>query len=1006
MAEIVGVASAGIGVAAFALQVDGAIKRLRDIREYTKSKAGEDADLLIRRLEVLQQNLLLLENRQTSTALARAVENCQSVYSSVDTALQKVNSKLSSSSRSRLRGLRHGEGLRTQLEDIGRKLDYVVGDLTSCVPLGWRQKLTAPPALPSRVSSGSTEPNKQSENVHLEVQTSISDAPWADTALISYLKTSWRWNRAADCKPMHCYCSCHSQHRSSARFWTVEYTPLSAILSTCSNPKCTGTCYRWNLQLALSNYGIPLKIGTAITFFAGGRGLSLQPSLSIDRVVKYTSPGFETLWRFQRGLLSIGEFQDSFRKLKRSDPSINRHINPGGRTYVQELICYGPRTYAPLHSEFKVLKFFVDELGMTLQGLDQKFLVECANWIGEGPHLDLLEAILEYGFDPGFTKSSFYEKWPSPCSPNWYSEVEAPDPFFVRYLALLATASPGFAGLTPLHEMVLLATPEIVASFILRYSVHMERNFLGQTPLHLAVCNVEMVRLLINHDHSMDITDNHGITALMYAAGMGKTDVVMLLIEKGANPLIRDPTWKRDFIGYADARGHWDLIMDALGLMQTIYPSKLAQYFITCGLMTLLIHDVWLGARWSTYFARLVSQCSDTNMKVRDCVSGTERNSFLHFVSNAEDVRILVRNGFKLFNEPNSAGQTAMFSLAPRLDATLCQSLVDYGVNVNHVDHDGLTVLFTLLHPLTRSDFRIFDIIDSIHVCLSAGLDVFLADGCRCPCSPNGCSLAAAFYINFEEKIWPKPPAFVWALEFVSLVEEVRGYECAKSFLLALLRRSYSDRMEITHVCCHRGHGIKKNTLFGKISPMPNEDIEEIMEEEDEFIAQLEKEMVPMASETLGSLRSKWISMLKERYHEQLAAMEKRRKATTNAKEPLKDKYEVDTRNDTFKDLTIVAVEFSITPVSQYMAEYIIWLEHQYTRPDQRGLSASEKEAWYERRMTWFVELMQVMEVDTETLSTEIKTKIEMKSWNDKDRPDSDRIVGHFTASVQTMLKD
>jgi hypothetical protein len=55
----------------------------------------------------------------------------------------------------------------------------------------------------------------------------------------------------------------------------------------------------------------------------------------------------------------------------------------------------------------------------------------------------LLEAILEYGFDPGLVESPVYEEWPLPCSPDWISEKFTPDPFFIEYLALLAKASPG-----------------------------------------------------------------------------------------------------------------------------------------------------------------------------------------------------------------------------------------------------------------------------------------------------------------------------------------------------------------------------------------------------------------------------------------------------------------------------------------------------------------------------------------------------------------------------------
>jgi hypothetical protein len=71
------------------------------------------------------------------------------------------------------------------------------------------------------------------------------------------------------------------------------------------------------------------------------------------------------------------------------------------------------------------------------------FLLKCAAWIGEGRHLDLLELILESGFDPSNIASPLFQNWPEPSSPNWRSEKFTPDPFFIEYLATIANASPG-----------------------------------------------------------------------------------------------------------------------------------------------------------------------------------------------------------------------------------------------------------------------------------------------------------------------------------------------------------------------------------------------------------------------------------------------------------------------------------------------------------------------------------------------------------------------------------
>ncbi|KAL4982444.1 hypothetical protein BDW68DRAFT_195352 [Aspergillus falconensis] len=979
MAEVVGVVSAGIGVAAFALQVSETIKRLRNTREHNKGKAGDELASFARRLEGFRRILLSLETAQTSTIVDLAVENGQLAYSSVDITLQRVTEKLSNPSGRDLRGVRQSQGIKDELREVGQKLDRVIGDLTCSAII----------------------PNNREQNFTPATRVGISEPPLPHTARASSLVTGPRRPRVLDCAVRHCYCSCHSTRRSSARFWSFEYTPPSTFSGKCSNSKCTATCYRWSLQFALSRYGIPFKVNTAVEFITGSGRYSLRPGLSIERVVDYTSAGFEALWRFESGLLTLPEVQERFRELKRCDPSLNQHVHPGGLNYIQELLHYGPRRYRGPAGQFELLKFFACELGMTLEGLDQRFLIQCAKWIGEGPHIDLLEAILAHGFDPGSINSPVYDEWPSPCSPNWMSEEFAPDPFFIDYLALLADASPGFAGLTPLHEIVLLDTPASVDSFLSRSPLHVERNFLGQTPLHLAVRDVATVLLLIRGGHDMDIPDNHGITPLMYAAGMGKTDVVRLLISEGANPFVHDEKWQRDFIGYANARGHWQLIMDALDTIQTTYPTHYIQYFARCALMRLISRETWLANAWSIYFAKLVGLCSDTNIKISNCSDGTENNNLLHFISNHEDVKVLVQHGFKLFNEPNSAGKSAIFSLARVLDATLTQSLLDYGTDVNHVDNEGRTLLFRLLRQLVCLNFRTFDVMDSIRVCLKAGLDIFLCDSCRCSCSPEGCFLPAVFDINFANN---DAPAFVWALEFLSLVEELRSREDSKRLLLGFLRRTYSDRVGVTHVCCHRGNSIRDRVLCKPKEHMADRDIDEILDEEEEFIANLEKDMLPLTSETLECLRSEWILKLRERHQERLEELEKRQKQRNCAKEITDDTYQVFYKNGTSRHVIGTNFNFNVVRVADSMAEYVIWLEHQYFRSKDTWSAACEREAWYKRRMGWFVELMQVMEVAPKTLTRMVNYIIKTTTWEDREKTDEERIVSHFMASMQGSL--
>jgi hypothetical protein len=72
-----------------------------------------------------------------------------------------------------------------------------------------------------------------------------------------------------------------------------------------------------------------------------------------------------------------------------------------------------------------------------------RFLARCANWVGEGPHLQLLEILLELGFDASLVDSPHAQDWPEPSSPNWWAEGLTPDPFFVEYQSMLLRDNQG-----------------------------------------------------------------------------------------------------------------------------------------------------------------------------------------------------------------------------------------------------------------------------------------------------------------------------------------------------------------------------------------------------------------------------------------------------------------------------------------------------------------------------------------------------------------------------------
>ncbi|MGO8672666.1 MAG: ankyrin repeat domain-containing protein [Capsulimonadaceae bacterium] len=78
------------------------------------------------------------------------------------------------------------------------------------------------------------------------------------------------------------------------------------------------------------------------------------------------------------------------------------------------------------------------------------------------------------------------------------------------------------------------------------------------SPLTLALKNVAMFDLLLEHGADINLQDKMDFTSLMVAAMNGDSDAAKRLIEHGADPdVIAPPNWKAWM--HAQARGHKDL---------------------------------------------------------------------------------------------------------------------------------------------------------------------------------------------------------------------------------------------------------------------------------------------------------------------------------------------------------------------------------------------------------------------------------------------------------------
>lgn len=139
----------------------------------------------------------------------------------------------------------------------------------------------------------------------------------------------------SECTVRTCSCSCHRGSGISGRFWALDCIGLLPASLKCDQPLCTASIRGFRLRVALSQLGIPWSVTIGLRTLAGIGSFSIQPALQMERVVKYTSPGFGIIWQWRYRFISTDEACTAFRALAREDPTLHLHVDPSGSSYVE-----------------------------------------------------------------------------------------------------------------------------------------------------------------------------------------------------------------------------------------------------------------------------------------------------------------------------------------------------------------------------------------------------------------------------------------------------------------------------------------------------------------------------------------------------------------------------------------------------------------------------------------------------------------------------------------------
>lgn len=91
MAELVGVLSAGTGIASFLFQVGMGIERIRKTISYNRHQASVDLESVAADFEKLQEVIKDIQDSRNHALIALAIERCRQMFAEVETELDRLS---------------------------------------------------------------------------------------------------------------------------------------------------------------------------------------------------------------------------------------------------------------------------------------------------------------------------------------------------------------------------------------------------------------------------------------------------------------------------------------------------------------------------------------------------------------------------------------------------------------------------------------------------------------------------------------------------------------------------------------------------------------------------------------------------------------------------------------------------------------------------------------------------------------------------------------------------
>ncbi|KAK7947960.1 uncharacterized protein PG986_008846 [Apiospora aurea] len=681
MAEVLGVVSGAAGLTSLVLQVASGTSRLRKAYKLTK-KVPVEVGMVARDLDFICEvakrlNCTDSQTGQADLIVAHCISSIQALAEAIDALSQRASDldaqKGLKTSAQRLKWM---SSCQDDLESLRKLAHDAKVNLMLLGQLGMLQPSISPPLQPPQLVSTNDGPSPNIFDTSTSLQT-----------------RSNRGRGRQSCLKRCCTCRCHIKGSVRHRFWAFKYTPLSMILGNCDNPMCDGRQYMYSFRVALSQLGFPWAVTAAIGIQREADGYSIGLTLRPQYIVRYTSPGFELLHSVKKYCITLDEGISRFTEMYLTDPSFIHHIDPSGKGYIENLMSDWS---LDIDDVVSLLRLFIANFNMT-QGLDN------INF-----YLVLLDELVNLGFDPASLEEpdnrDIDRGLDSGSLGHLYFEV------FQKIIPL----DPDFGNTSSAHREI-FHNPARALMTLRRSPENLDAtsNFLGQTPLHLAIMqnDSELARALLDAGHPLDALDWCGRSPLDYTAMLGYSGCAKSLLSEGADlayalSSVDGPA----FIEFALLHKQRDYLVEVLQHIQTSIPDDKRQSLCSFVAKQILSGMAHCGP---SYFLRrfsydditaLVIIVDEINLELvgKHYRRDSEWFEPLHCIWPLKYVKIFVEHGYTGFNRKDRRGTTPLMVAAYEGIPALVQYYIGMNALVNDQDNVGSTSLMKALGAWLR----------------------------------------------------------------------------------------------------------------------------------------------------------------------------------------------------------------------------------------------------------------------------------------------------------------